>query len=373
MRQQVARVGRIVFELLANAANINGDAPVVFGEFIPPCSCFELRTTHQLARIARERQQDVELLGRELDWNAVLPNDELARIEFEIARSHVIDKHDLGPSRLSRMILAYEHEGLSVDLNLIAQYLQDQEIAEDFSLYLELFEKYQDDYQVSAILSGAAGEELKDRAKEAPFDERVALVNLLLDVLLGDVHRLAARKKALLEVRQILAKLKEADSGVSLLASLTAQENECQLELRRLVASGFASGARQMAEAKKGEILEAIRKAVARAVAQAGGSLSQEDAYNAAKESFNAMVRDLGAGSKEFVSKIDCAIDFVNDAYGDSQEMLIFMTRLAVDPDFMHFVAEHGSKKFVEHSRGLMFHDRSTQLLNEVDKLEGLA
>ena len=85
------------------------------------------------------------------------------------------------------------------------------------------------------------------------------------------------------------------------------------------------------------------------------------------------MVRDLGAGSKEFVSKIDCAIDFVNDAYGDSQEMLIFMTRLAVDPDFMHFVAEHGSKKFVEHSRGLMFHDRSTQLLNEVDKLEGLA
>lgn len=274
---------------------------------------------------------------------------------------------------LSRMILAYEHEGLSVDLNLIAQYLQDQEIAEEFSLYLELFEKYQDDYQVSAILSGAAGEELKDRAKEAPFDERVALVNLLLDVLLGDAHRLAARKKALLEVRQILAKLKEADSGASLLASLTAQENECQLELRRLVASGFASGARQMAEAKKGEILETIRKAVARAVAQAGGSLSQEDSYNAAKESFNAMVRDLGAGSKEFVSKIDCAIDFVNDVYGDSQEMLIFMTHLAVDPDFMHFVAEHGSKKFVEHSRGLMFHDRSTQLLNEVDKLEGLA
>ncbi len=274
---------------------------------------------------------------------------------------------------LSRMLLAYEHEGLDVDLNLIGQYLQDQEIAEDFSLYLELFEKYQDDYQVSAILSGSAGAELKSRAKRAPFDERVALVNLLLDVLLGNAHRLAADKKALLEVRNILAKLPEQESGVTILAALSAAEVEAQAELKRMIADGYASGNRQMAQARKAEILSTLHTDVGRAVAQAGGSLSAADAYAAAKAAFNNLVRDLGAASKEYVSKIDAAIDFVNDAYGDSQEMLIFTTHLAVDPDFMHFVAEHGSKKFVEHSRGLMFHDRSAQLLGEVDKLEGLA
>lgn len=274
---------------------------------------------------------------------------------------------------LSRMLLAYAHEGLTVDLNLIGQYLQDPEIAEDFSLYLELFEKYQDDYQVSAILSGAAGAELRSRAKEAPFDERVALVNLLLDVLLGDVHRLSADKKALLEVRSLLEQLKEKESGVAFLSALSAAEVEAQADLKRMIASGFASGSRQMAAARKAQILSGLHTGVGRAVAQAGGSIDTAGAYAAAKDAFNNLVRDLGAASKEYVSKIDSAIDFVNDVFGDSQEMLIFTTHLAVDPDFMHFVAEHGSKKFVEHSRGLMFHDRSAELLNEVDKLEGLA
>ncbi len=98
---------------------------------------------------------------------------------------------------LSRMIVAYRHEGLAVDQDLVAQYLQDREVAEDFGLYLELFSKYEDDYKVDQILAGDAGEKILARASGAPFDERIALVNLLLDALLQRVHDAQSRGEAL--------------------------------------------------------------------------------------------------------------------------------------------------------------------------------
>ena len=102
---------------------------------------------------------------------------------------------------LSRMILAYEREGLPVDGALVAQYLQDREVAEDFTLYFELFAKYQDDYKVADILAGKTDEAVLARAQAAAFDERVAVVNLLLAAVTSEVHAADAAEKALRATR----------------------------------------------------------------------------------------------------------------------------------------------------------------------------
>ena len=73
---------------------------------------------------------------------------------------------------LSDMIKLYEVHGMTVDERLIGQYLQDKEIAEDFAIYYDLFNKYKADYRVEAILAGSAPEEIRLRAENAPFDER---------------------------------------------------------------------------------------------------------------------------------------------------------------------------------------------------------
>ena len=88
------------------------------------------------------------------------------------------------------MMRACRHEGIAVNQNLVSQYLQDREVAEDFSLYLELFSKYEDDYKIQDILAGTAKEEIARRAQKASFDERIALVSLLLNVFLDEVHEL---------------------------------------------------------------------------------------------------------------------------------------------------------------------------------------
>ena len=94
-----------------------------------------------------------------------------------------------GWSDLSDMIYLYEEHQITVDESLIAQYLQNKKIAKDFAIYYDLFNKYKSDYQVDKILAGKASDEIKSRAKAARFDERLALLGLMLNAITGELRQ----------------------------------------------------------------------------------------------------------------------------------------------------------------------------------------
>ena len=81
---------------------------------------------------------------------------------------------------LSNLLDTYETLGLQADEELIREYIQHPKIAEDFSAYLDLYYKYRDDYGVEEILAGQAKPAVFARLLQAPFDERLSLVSLLL-------------------------------------------------------------------------------------------------------------------------------------------------------------------------------------------------
>ena len=64
---------------------------------------------------------------------------------------------------LSQLILVYESLGKRADRDVISQYIQHPRIAKDFANYLELYYKYQNEYQVDEILQGTIREALCDR------------------------------------------------------------------------------------------------------------------------------------------------------------------------------------------------------------------
>ena len=84
---------------------------------------------------------------------------------------------------LSRLIEVYEKIDKPVDREVIGQYIQFPKIAKDFANYLELYYKYQDDYQIEEILSGTIRESLCNRLKRAPFDEKLSVSGLILSRL----------------------------------------------------------------------------------------------------------------------------------------------------------------------------------------------
>ena len=274
---------------------------------------------------------------------------------------------------LSRTLLAYEHEGLDVSISLVSQYLQDREIAEDFALYYDLFAKYQDDYKVGDILAGSAGSAIERRARLAPFDEHIALVNLLLDAVLNEVHDADTTEYAIRDIRNLLTQRKADLEGIDGAAAIEELASRARADLTEMLAKGASSASAQRIAAERSALLERLRGAVAQwATVGSVEESGAKNAFEAAREPFNAATHALIEQVKTVSSHLDASLDFLDRCFGDGQEMLIFASHLAVDPIFMRFVSAHGSDSFVAHSQALMFHERGLDLLREVDELQGI-
>lgn len=84
---------------------------------------------------------------------------------------------------LSQMLYAYEELELPVSAGFVQEFLQYPMVARDFAAYYELYRRYRSDYGVMKILEGIEPGAVRERAKAAPWDERISLVHLLFGAL----------------------------------------------------------------------------------------------------------------------------------------------------------------------------------------------
>ncbi len=73
---------------------------------------------------------------------------------------------------LSELIKTYEQLGLTVDKDVVYQYIQHWKIAKDFANYLELYYKYRQDYGIGELLKGNWKKETISRISGASFDKK---------------------------------------------------------------------------------------------------------------------------------------------------------------------------------------------------------
>ena len=153
---------------------------------------FDVVTWDRLKRIDVEPDFDVwkEYAYKTGVHPSVLTYLEIRKGDFYKIESTIDGKRFVtarGWDDLSQMIILYEKNGLAVDEDLVGQYLQDAKIAKSFAVYYDLFNKYRSDYQVDEILAGNVTDEIKERAMNAGFDERLSLIGLLLDAVTSEV------------------------------------------------------------------------------------------------------------------------------------------------------------------------------------------
>lgn len=84
---------------------------------------------------------------------------------------------------LSRMLQLYEKLKFEVTVPFVQEFLQYPMVARDFTAYYILYQKYQAEYPVMDILKGQWTAEIKQRTIDAPYEERITLIHLLLEVL----------------------------------------------------------------------------------------------------------------------------------------------------------------------------------------------
>ena len=116
---------------------------------------------------------------------------------------------------LSNLMYVYEELGLPVNEDVIGEFVHNEDVAADMATYYDLYNKYKDDYGISDILAGNADPDVYRRMIDAEYDERLTVINLLLDALskhFKNVYDLKADTDAWYAA--IKAKIKESDIAV---------------------------------------------------------------------------------------------------------------------------------------------------------------
>ncbi|MBQ6391315.1 MAG: AAA family ATPase [Eggerthellaceae bacterium] len=265
---------------------------------------------------------------------------------------------------LSRILQTYEAEGLTADVDLVRQYLQDDQVSHEFYSYYDLFRKYQDDYKVSQILDGEADGNLVERASDAPFDERLAVVGLLLDAVLSRIHGAAVRKEALGMVRSDLQSARASMNDDDFQSSFARRLERVQVQFDHEL---LRPGVLDDHDAVKVDRLCMLQ--------QMADSLNAgfDTSFDAAKSAFNSLVDGYEAQVKQSMDSVDHVFGFLDAAFGEkSQEALIMVTKLSADPTMVDAVAEHGSGSFLKHNKDLLLSERGNDLARQIRTLEGI-
>lgn len=212
---------------------------------------------------------------------------------------------------LSRIIKLREMKGKTVDRILIDQFLQDESIAERFAQYYLLFTKYRSDYQISAILAGSAPDEIRERARAARFDERLALARLILDALEGTSCALMQRAALDEKAGAPAKKLRPYRLGATWLSKF----------------AGACEGER---------------------------ALSGETAFSVIERVYSARVREIKERSEACAREIECAFGFVEGTFGNGREMVAFAAEFAAREGTSQFASRFGSDAYTEHGKDVL-------------------
>ena len=258
---------------------------------------------------------------------------------------------------LSQFLKTYDALGKKADREVVYQYIQHWKIAKDFANYLVLYAKYKKDYGLSKVLEGQYGKDVLEQLKYAPFDERLSVVGILLGKL-GELflaYAVADRYVSLLY--DYLLQIKE---GVSLAAVCDAAQKEYD-RLRK---------AEQLGKRED----EIYRKAVGQLESYRQMAreehLPEDEIFSRVKEEFKKETRMREDKAKQAGRALDFAFDFMEDAFGDGQEMVAFVTELNTNYYSIQYLKEYDCDKYYRYNKRLLFDEQHEDIMGRLEEVE---
>lgn len=275
---------------------------------------------------------------------------------------------------LSSLMDAYGALGIPVTEEVICQFVSHREIAMDVAAYVDLYRKYEDDYGIMEILDGKVKTDVYTRLYRAPFDERLSVVHLLLSGLDESFRRVAGIRVVtdgwytfLREFRRALM-AGGSDQVPNVLEIYDAMTGEMEGSLIRDKKSGFLT---REDENSRQLLLEKVRngKPDERSVREAGEDVNL--IFDLARGPFEQETEWLEQAEKEAGNALEHAFDFMEHAFSDGQEMVLFVTELTMGYYSSAYVAEHECPRYHQYNKELMLGTKRAELLAEIRRSAG--
>lgn len=358
---------------------------------------FDVVTLDRIKKIDVEADFDVwkEYAYQQGIHPAVISYLELRRKNFYRVENTVDGKifaTARGWEDLSRLIQVYEILGKTVDREVVSQYIQHKMIAKDFASYLALYYKYRTDYKVEDILKGKWDSITLGKIHTASLDEHLSIVSLL-NGKLGELFTECCLTDAYLtKLYDYMVYFRENQDGLT--AKNLLEKAEADLEkdkkselltkqqerIQKRVVSFFenASGSKSTSGSIGSESTGSDKTGSGSELAGGGSAAAESEVpssnrnYEFVKALFESETEAYENRTDEISCTLQNVFDFMEAAFGDSQEMVAFITELNANYYSLWFIRENGSDQYYRHNKGLLFDDRQKMLLGQMEEVENI-
>ncbi len=266
---------------------------------------------------------------------------------------------------LSRMMYLYEELELPIDEELIFQYLQYKKTAKDFASYYELYKKYKTEYRINEILNGTEKIEAFTKLQEANFDEKLSVISLFLGKLTEMFKKVDFVDRFVNDLFEKLTEIKE---------QLLSEESVEKADT--ILLAYVQKKEEERIAKKKGGLLGKEAEKVALFVEKLlydyvyrlkeKGILQKEEAMDVIREEFQKEIEKRESIVEQAKEQLKIAFDFMEENFGQSQEMVIFLTELTANYYSMNYIREYGSEEYYRYHKDLLLSERKEELLREI-------
>ncbi len=266
---------------------------------------------------------------------------------------------------LSQMVYMMEEDRLPIDENLITQYIRSREVAKEFSFFYELYNKYQALYNIDDMLAGNINDSLMSQMQKAKFDERVAIVNLILDKVLTEIETIMDDETVLELLLPLLKQVgNECNAGTDCITSIDRKilfQNETLK--RAVLANNLSKEKKEQIKASE-YFLQGIKKAV-----MLSDKENPVEAYDVVRSEFNRISAEFKEKAEALSKEIDTSLALIQRIYGEGQELLLVVTELTANTKSAKFISNYGSLLYYKYSKSLLLDRRETRIDAEMENL----
>ncbi len=333
---------------------------------------FDIATWDRLKQIQVEPEHGIwkEYAYKKGTHASIIAYLDIKKSNFYLVETGIEGKRFVTPrgwDDLSEMIMLYEKQAIKVDEHLIRQYLQHSKIAKDFAVFYDLFNKYKSDYQIGEILAGNASADIQKRAKEARFDERIALLSLLLEAMTLETREIMLIENTHKSLAQTIGMLKpelknNSEEPALVLEKRTTHEKESLHKSRHNETLSLED---IKVKQKMIQILEAQHEMLRKSQVP----VNADEALKIIKKDFEKRIKEKNNIVTEVGLKLNHMLQFVENVFGEGQELLILITELTIDYYCAQYIGRFGCQQYFSHSKVLQLHERHNEIIREIENL----
>ena len=326
---------------------------------------FDVVTLDRLKKIDVEADFSVwkEYAYRQEIHPAVISYLEMRRENFSRIEN-TVDGRQFATARgwedLSELIRVYEDQGKTADRDVVFQYIQHRTAAKDFANYLELYYKYKKDYSVEDILEGKWDAVTVQKIKAAHLDEHLSIVSLLNGKLSGLFAECFRMDSYVSKLYEYLICYRDSQNTMMLEDVLRIAEKDQEDQKR----------AELLTREEEKTMLRVIETLEKFSSELKGELFIGDAAFDEVRTMFSRETDALSSMLARTSAVLENAFRFLEDAFGESQEMVAFVTELNADYYGVWFIRENGCDLYYRYNKGLLFDERQQEIVRQMDEVE---